>query len=208
MNLFRGILIPIFSLLIASISYADDLGTIGDVYAIRENDLLSVLQSRVQSIQMNGQWQTIQNEMQKRAQGYRDRPHPIAGISRASESKTWLFDPSITLSHDVISPDGRRLALAGTHINPLNTIKLTKTLIFIDGDDNSQLSWLINQIRELKKTVKVILVRGSLLNIEKAIHQPIYFDQGGRLVSKFNIKHVPASVSQQGDRLKISEIVV
>jgi conjugal transfer pilus assembly protein TraW len=184
---------------------AKDLGTMGDVYAIREVDLLMFIQSRVVELQKSGQWHAIESDMQKRAINYRDRPSVVAGLTKATETKSWLFDPSITLGRDITSPDGNRIVPAGTHVNPLTKISLSKALIFFDGDDEAQVKWVMSQTKILQGRTKLILVKGSLLDQEKAFHQPLYFDQSGRLTKRFNIQHVPAIVSQHGLQLKITE---
>lgn len=185
--------------------YAKDLGTIGDVYPIREVDLLSFIQTRVAELQKSGQWHAIENDMQQRAMRYRDRPSAVTGLTKATETKSWLFDPSITLARAVVSPDGKRLVPAGTHVNPLMRVSLSKALIFFDGDDATQVKWVMTQTKSYQGRTKLILVSGSLLDQEKSFHQPIFFDQAGRLTKRFSIQHVPAMVSQQGLQLRITE---
>jgi conjugal transfer pilus assembly protein TraW len=48
----------------------------------------------------------------------------------------------------------------------------------------------------------------TLLKKNFAQAQPVYFDQGGVLTRKLDIRHVPAVVVQEGLKLKVSEIVV
>jgi len=198
----------ILMMLLTTISFAKDLGVMGDVYTIRETDLLTLIQSRVVSLQQSGQWQAIETDMQQRAMHYRDRPSPVSGLNKATETKSWLFDPSITLGRDVIAPDGSRIVRAGTRVNPLTKISLSKALIFFDGDDEAQVKWVIAQIKVQQRPAKLILVKGSLLQQEKTFNQPIYFDQAGRLTKHFTIQHVPAIVSQQGLQLRIMEVRV
>lgn len=195
-------------MMLTSATQAKDLGVMGDVYTIREMDLLSLIQSRVVSLQQSGQWQAIETDMQQRAMRYRDRPTAVPGLTKATETKSWLFDPSITLGRDVTAPDGTRIVRAGTRVNPLTKISLSKALIFFDGDDEDQVKWVLKQVKAQQRPAKLILVQGSLLQQEKTFHQPIYFDQSGRLTKHFAIQHVPAIVSQQGLQLRIMEVHV
>jgi conjugal transfer pilus assembly protein TraW len=187
---------------------AKDLGAMGDVYAIRETDLIMLIQSRVVDLQKSGQWHAIESAMQKRAMNYRDRPNVVSGLTKATETKSWLFDPSITLGRDITAPDGSRIVPAGTHVNPLTRITLSKALIFFDGDDEAQVKWVLSQIKSRQGHTKLILVKGSLLDQEKNFHQPLFFDQAGRLTNRFNIQHVPAIVCQQGLNLLIKEVAI
>lgn len=201
------ILIPIFLFFIlASHLSAKDLGVMGDIYPIEEPDFLEFLQSRAAVIEKNGGLQQLQNKMQQDAVQYRDRPKPVSGIQTTHDNKSWDFDPSIVLDHDVLTPEGKVIAVAGTHVNPLVYISLKKTLIFYDADDEAQVKWAVAQDIQRKGQDKLILVNGRLLSEEKRFGKPIYFDQKGLLTTRFSIKHVPATVSQNGLLLHISEI--
>ncbi len=201
-----SIFILILCVFITKTIYAYDLGVIGETYPILEMDFLDFIQSCIEEIQKNGQWQALQRHATQAAISYRDRPPQVADITRASVTKIWKYDPSITLDHDVISPDGKLIAVKGTRINPLNFIALTKPLIFYNGDDEDQVKWVLEQDRKLNGKDKLILVNGSVLNQEKKFKKPIYFDQSGKLTSRFGITHVPAKVEQDGLVLQISEI--
>ena len=50
-------------------------------------------------------------------------------------------------------------------------------------------------------------MNGSVLDAEKQMQQPIYFDQAGKLTTRFGITHVPAVVMQEGLYLKITEVL-
>lgn len=187
---------------------ASDLGVMGETYSILEIDFMKFIQLRVSELQQNGRWQLIENGMRQKANAYRIRPTPVAGITKAIESRTFLFDPSIVLDKNVISPDGRLIAVAGTRVNPLLHMRLSKTLIFFDADDIEQVKWVTAQEKVLQGRTKLILVNGSLLEQEKVFKKPVYFDQAGQLTNRFGIHHVPALVSQQGDKLSITEAKV
>lgn len=206
--LFRSLItiVMISTVCISTCVYAKDLGAIGQVYPINEVDFLDFIQSRALAMQQNGLVTKLQNDMQKSAALYRDRPTAVVGLTPAIESKSWLFDPSIVLDHDVISQDGKIIATQGTRVNPLVHVSLSKTLIFYDADDKKEIEWVTQLDKKLKGKDKFILVKGSILNEEKRLSKQVYFDQSGRLIARFNIKHVPALVSQEGAYLRISEV--
>ena len=197
------ILIP--CAMIANNIYANDLGVMGETYTIIEIDFLEFIQSRVAMMQKNGQWQALQNKAQEEASYYRDRPKKVDGITRADKTKSWTFDPSIVLQNDISTPDGKLIAAAGTRVDPLIYISLSKALIFYNGDDQTQVRWALEQDKKLNGRDKLILVNGSVLDQEKHFKQTIYFDQTGTLTTRFGITHVPAIVTQNGINLKITE---
>ena len=92
----------------------------------------------------------------------------------------------------------------GTRVNPLKFRKLKVPLVFINGDDNEQVKWFEKNFTP--NGTKLILVAGSPFELMEKYGAPVYFDQGGKLTSKFKITHVPSVVSQEGLLLKIREV--
>ncbi len=193
---------------ITKVTYANDLGVMGETYPILEMDFLDFIQSRIEQIQKSGQWQALQNRAIRSAISYRERPPRVVGITRARETKIWKYDPSIVLDHDVISSGGKMIAVAGTKVNPLNFITINKTLIFYDSDDETQVKWVLEQDKKLNGKDKLILINGSVLDQEKRFKKPIYFDQSGKLTSRFGITQVPAIVYQEGMALRVVEVKI
>lgn len=186
---------------------ANDLGLFGKAFPILEPDFLKVLQTRVSKLSRTGYFYQLQNAMKIQASRIANRPPPVIGISTTEVPKTWDYDPSITMSQDIKAPDGRLIVKAGTRYNPLSQIQLDETLIFYNADDKEQVRWAEKLDKQLKGQDKLILVNGSILSQEKLFNKPVYFDQFGRLTTRFNIKHVPATVKQDGLRLKVSEVL-
>ena len=52
----------------------------------------------------------------------------------------------------------------------------------------------------------LILTQGSISEQTKAHNQRVYFDQGGQLVQRFGITHIPARITQVGEKLRITEV--
>lgn len=196
----------LFFLSMASDLSATDLGVMGETYPILEMDFIDFIQSRASQIQQNGAWQSLQRHATQKAIAYRDRPTRVAGITRATQMKNWKYDPSIILDHDVVSPDGKLIAVAGTRVNPLHYISLKKALLFYSSDDEAQVKWALEEDKKLNGKDKLILVNGSVLNEEARFKKPIYFDQSGQLTSHFGITHVPAKIMQEENILRITEI--
>jgi conjugal transfer pilus assembly protein TraW len=55
--------------------------------------------------------------------------------------------------------------------------------------------------------VKPVAVAGSYLALARKLEQPVYFDQGANFTRRLGIVAIPALVSQDGNRLKIEEMV-
>jgi len=191
-------------LLCPSHALARDFGQRGTVFPVIERDLLEQIHSRLTQMERSGETTRLNEDLKRRTIARVGRPHPVAGIVRASEARRWQFDPTITLAADIRGANGELIHAAGTRVNPLDSVGLRADLLFLDGDDPDQLAWALKQ----DANAKLILVKGAPLELMKDRQRRFYFDQGGKLTEKFGIRSVPARVRQQGRLLEISEIAL
>ena len=185
---------------------AKDYGQQGATFPVMEVDLLRVIEARLQAAQASGRIAAMQQDMQRKADLRVRRPLPVAGITIARQRRAWTFDPSITVQQDITDGRGRLIIAKGTRVNPLNTVPMRTSLVFIDGDDPAQVRWAVGSTTALN--AKVILVKGAPLALMDSTQRRLYFDQGGKLTGKFGITHVPAVVEPAGKVLKITELPV
>ncbi len=183
---------------------ARDLGLRGQAWEIRETDLLEHLRAKAAAWAGNGGLDAYRKEAERRARRYVDSPPPVAGVVHAAEEKTRLFDPSLTVRTDIRDHQGTLIAKAGTRVNPLDHITLSLALAFIDGSDADQVAWALAWGRKKK----IVLVKGPVLALMRGHRRRFYFDQKGLLIRRFAITAVPATVEQEGDRLRIREFPV
>lgn len=192
--------------------FANDLGVIGEVYPIIEEDFLVFIQNRVATLQHNGGWSDIQDKMKLRAEEQADRPKPVSGLIPTTTERTWHYDPSITVPYDLKDDKGVIFAKAGTRVNPLSILSSKKMLFLYDADDPKQVAWAVNREKECAtekemQRCQFVLVKGSIKSQATLFSRPVYFDQEGRLVKKFGIQHVPATVQTSGLVLVIREVM-
>lgn len=183
-----------------------DLGVVGPVYPIAEADLLTVIEARLQDLQASGALARLDAEMQDKAKAYTTRP-PGSHLPRAKKHRVHHVDPSITVPDAITDHAGRVIHPAGTTVNPLQYLTLSRRLVFFDGDDPEQVTWARERAKD-RLRVKPILVNGPLGALTRAWQRRLYFDQGGRLVAHFRIERLPAVVAQEGKRLRIEEIAL
>src|SRR5579862_1512029 len=113
-------------------SYATNLGVVGQIYPIMEEDFLIFIQNKIALMQKNGEWNKLQNQFAENVKKHADRPLPLHSITHATQRKVWDFDPSITLPHDLRDAEGRVIAYSDTTVNPLTFITLHNVLLFFD----------------------------------------------------------------------------
>ncbi|EET4765602.1 type-F conjugative transfer system protein TraW [Escherichia coli] len=137
------------------------------------------------------------------------RPPAVPGIGRTEKYSSRLFDPSVRLAADIRDNEGRIFARQGEVMNPLQYVPFNQTLYFINGDDPEQIEWMKRQTPPTLES-KIILVQGSIPEMQKALDSRVYFDQNGVICQRLGIDQVPARVSAvSGDRfLKVEFIPV
>jgi conjugal transfer pilus assembly protein TraW len=182
---------------------ARDYGQQGNVWPIVEPDLLAQIHARLTQLERSGETARLNEELKRRTIARVNRPSPVAGVVNASTSRSWRFDPTITVDRAIADAKGRVIIAAGTRVNPLDTVPLRAPLVFLDGDEPAQLAWALARFGTSR--AKMILIKGAPLELMKARQRRFYFDQGGTLVKRFGIRAVPATVEQQGRALVITE---
>lgn len=187
--------------------HARDLGVIGPVYPIAEPSLLEVIQAKLREMQASGGLERLQRESQARMRREVEQPSPVAGISKATRARSFHVDPSIEVPYPITDADGRVIVAPGTKVNPLDTVSLSRSLLFIDARDQAQLERAQQLILTHQGQLKLILTGGSYLDLMRRWNRPVFYDQQGRLTTQLGIRHVPALVSQDGKRLRIDELL-
>ena len=183
---------------------ARDCGTHGVLYLIEEEDPIQLIQQKLKMLEKNGELERHNHILQKKGKAAVERPKPVAGITRAIKPHTFYYDPSYIVQNDLTDHQGRVFIKKGTKVNPLETVSLSHTLLFFDGDDEEQKNFAKEKLQQ--GPLKLILTKGAPLALSEELKTPVYFDQGGVLTKKLGIKHVPALVTQEELRLRIEEI--
>ena len=202
----RAVLLALFAAAsVAPPAAAKDYGQVGTVFPVIEPDLLRVIEAKLRSMQATGQIDAMNQRLADRTRAKVNRPDPVAGIERASKPRSWLYDPSIVIDHDIRDQKGQLVAAKGKRVNPLDYVVIKTPLVFIDGDDNAQVAWAMKRYDD---KAKLILVRGAPLELMTARQRRFYFDQNGTLTTKFGITAVPAVVEQAGKAMRVTETPV
>jgi conjugal transfer pilus assembly protein TraW len=200
--------LAVVSLLCSSIAHAVDLGAIGPTYGIAEPHLLADIERRLREKERSGELQRLIDEARTRGVDAVRQPAPVAGVHATDAPRTFYVDPSFTLDRNIVDASGRLLFAAGTRKNPLEVVSLSKRLLFFDARDRRQVTRARELMSSYEGHVKPILTGGSYLDLMKSWRIPVYYDQQGVLTRRLGIRQVPALVSQEGQRLRIDEVVL
>lgn len=211
-RLLKGVIM--IHILAPILAFAIDFGIVGQTFKVTEESFVAMLKKRLDTVDIEKEQQKIQAQAKARV----ENPVPVSEINPATKDRVFYFDPSYTLDKDVVLPCGKILHKAGTKVNPLEHMDLSRRLFFIDGRHKDQIAWLKEQLntslpkQEEKEPIetRVILVGGSVFKVKDELGEfradKVYFDQAGELTSKFGIKASPAIAEQEGLKIKIEEV--
>jgi conjugal transfer pilus assembly protein TraW len=185
---------------------AKDFGQLGEAYPIIEVDLLSAIEAKLKSFQASGKIDALNRDLKEKSIARVRRPPPVAGLSSALQKRSWVHDPSTIVEDDIRDTKGNLIALRGQRVNPMQFVRLTQDLVFVDGNNRSEIDWAVANWTSIKS--KIIFVSGSPFDEMKGYQRRFFFDQGGQLTTKFGIRHTPASVTSNGEMLSVTEHVV
>ena len=186
-----------------STAQAVDHGQMGETWPVIEPDLLSAIKTKLDQAERTGKLDEMNAQFAEKVKDRVMRPVPVAGMSAASETRSWEFDPAIVVENDIRDDKGNLIAVRGQRVNPLAASPLSKKLVFIDGDNPAEVEWAMQHGSD--QASKIIFVDGSPFELMKTHQRRFYFDQEGTLTAHFGIRHTPALVEQSGDVLLVTE---
>ena len=200
----RAAAIMLVAVIAALPATAKDLGVRGATWPVAEPDLLVEIETRLLQMQRSGALARLEEEARIRARLRLEEPEPVPGIAPARELRSRPLDPAITVARDIRTQDGTLVAAAGTRVNPLERLPLTRDLIFVDGRREAEIAWALAHGRP----AKIVLLAGRPLDLMRRHRRPFFFDTGGRLAARFGIAATPTLVEQDGARLRLTEIPI
>lgn len=166
--------------------------------------MLETIEQRLEAMEKDGDLTRIEEDAKARYQAYAERPQGVH-LPRATQNRIYYVDPSLTVPNDIKDHEGRIIRRAGTTVNPLDYVILSKRLLFFDGNDPVQVEWARALIDSDPARIKPILTNGPVLSLMMKWQLRLYLDQRGWLSERFGIHGVPAVIFQDKDRLKVVE---
>jgi len=187
---------------------AADLGVRGRLFPIIETDLLDIIAAKLKAARDSGRIEALDRAFAKRAVSSVERPSAVPGLMATREPRSWLYDPSFIVPRDYADQNGRVFARAGTRINPLLRMPgFDRVMVFFDGDDPAQIAYALSALRRYgAQRTRLILIKGSPVELMRSEKTQVFFDQQGLLTDRFRLRQVPAVVQREGDALRISEV--
>jgi conjugal transfer pilus assembly protein TraW len=128
-----------------------------------------------------------------------------AKLPRAGKDGTYLFDPTYPLPQALLDRNGQVLYPAGYLINVYRTLKMPGRMIVI-GPSDADYAWLMS-VAKPTRVDKVLLANGNVFDERVKRHAPLFLlDQ--RFIERFGLRTVPSIVTQEGEKLRVTEYLV
>lgn len=187
--------------LAAAYAPAKDLGVRGASWPVTEADLLESIAARLKEMDATGELARLEEEARERARRSLEEPEAVAGIVPATVARTRRLDPSIRVERDIVGPGGEVIARAGTRINPFDLAPLSVELLFVDGRREAEVAWALARGPD----AKIVLLAGRPLDLMRRHGRAFYFDMGGRLAARLDIRATPTRAVREGGFLRLEE---
>lgn len=195
------LIVFIISLFVTLKAKAVDLGTFGNSFAIKEDDLQEHLIKKLDSLDQDKLAEYQKAIANQTVQSIK-KPKAVKGISKANKYGQRFFDPTFVVGEDIYSASGKLLYAKGSKLNPLEYKDFNEVWILIDGDDQLQVNFAKKYNPEKSLYKKIILVNGNPgLQEDGSFY---YFDQAEEISKKLSITKVPSIVRQINGRNDIS----
>lgn len=186
---------------LVSLSYAisrfreelKDYGTFGNLYSVKEEDILKVFASKQKG---------IEERLRERLSEIKDKMMVLSKydgyFEYANKDRVYYINPKVILEDNIYNHKGDLVIPGGTVFNPAEYVKLGRYIV-IDGNSQKQVEFALNG-----NFKKIILISGNLQKLITTYGKPFYF-ANDELIERFRIKRVPAIIEGDGEYVKVTE---
>lgn len=187
-----------------------DFGLQGSTTPVIERNLLEEIELRLSRVD-------FEDHKKKAIQRFWSK-QKFVNLPAATKSESWLIDPTVKVTKDIVNPKGEVLARKGDVINPLASIPALNTYVLFNARDTRQLQWADRQ-RKSGKLVGTVMFMSSefdsqkgwdhLASLRQHFQQEIYLIPK-EMVVRFNVTGLPAIVSTDLNRkmLKVEQFLL
>jgi conjugal transfer pilus assembly protein TraW len=182
-------------------------GIRGQTHFIAENDMIDEIKTRMAKLDMDKLKQNAYSNFWK-AKGR------FLSLPQAKKNNSRNFDPSVVVTADISDRNGRIIVKAGSRINPVAVLPLTKTIVVFDATNAKNLAFVDQVLKEKDKEGRgVILIStmldtvdafGHLSTLQSRFHRQVYL-LNTEIRDRFGIDALPTTIVSNGKYLNVSE---
>lgn len=188
---------------------AGNLGSYGTLYRPVEVNMEAAIKARIAAFNWNAYVHSAVHDF------WRDQVLPL--VPHAKRPKTYLIDPTITITHNITLPNGTILARAGERVNPLQHMVFTLHMLVIDASSAPQRAFARTFIA-LHPDVQVVVMSTAVPSTSAhgwrtwarwstAIHHRLtLYSQA--YAQRFKIQGTPSIIEGDGRYLKVMQYAI
>ena len=177
--------------------------TLGRVYPVIEENILTRIKNRAASID----WDKVYNRKNIKKKLNDIKPGDAVTLPKAFVDRVSYPDMSYKLDHDIINHDGTMIYPKGYTFNPMDFIRLFNTYVVISGNDKHQIKWWNHSKYISDKKVMLIVTEGPRIDMINQYQRPVYYLKKV-MANRFKLKAAPSIITQVGRLIKVQEIAL
>ena len=181
-------------------SSGKDLGVHGKLYEIGEEDMLTYVKRKAGEIDMRALRESMERKLEK---SYAEHSLVSLNVPSATEERVRYVDPSVNVWSPLYDHTGKMILPAGV-VNPLDHVSLSKSILVLREDHIAQ---ALEEIGKRGGKPILILTDGDIRRASSLTGQPVY-KASPFILKRLKIEKVPSLVVQQGNKLKVQEMVL
>lgn len=186
--------------LFAAPASSKTIGVAGQTYAIAEEDAMSEIEAKLRSTD----WSKVIDKKKVRQMVMNYKPKGLKHVPRATSDNVYTVDMTYTLDSDIRGRDGSVVYPKGYTYNLLQYITFPRKLVFINAEDKVQVNWFRSSGYLKDISTMLAITEGAYYSLAKSLGIPVYY-ASDKMIEKFNIRHVPAVVMQNGYYMEVHE---
>jgi conjugal transfer pilus assembly protein TraW len=164
-------------LILCSQANALVVGREGVTYAIKEKDLLEVIQHRLSEVDLLKLQENIQAALREEVKTFRLKD-AVSGLPPATKGRQYRVDLTYTVPQDIKDLHGNVIYPKGHKLNPLKVlsdqgISYPLMLLVINGEREAELEWF-TQSRFDNERVKLLITDGYPYQLGERLKRPVY----------------------------------
>ncbi|MCE0759510.1 conjugal transfer protein TraW [Marinobacter sp. G11] len=186
-----------------------DFGARGPVEQISEPDLIELMKQRFANIDWEAQKENAKKNFWKK-QTFRI-------LAEAPEDRTREVDPTVVITQDILTPDGKVVARQGDRINPLEIRSFTQAVVVLDPLDEDQIERVKSRLPDIKRQPGVQSVTYIVTQLDRDEGWDSYtevtdtFDAPVFLLTpdvkqRFELEYVPSIITADGTKFVVEEL--
>ena len=177
-----------------------DLGIHGKLYEIKEEDMLSYVRRKAGAIDM----QALRESMEKKfEESYAEHSLVSLDVPSATEERVRYVDPSVVVRNPLYDHSGKMISPAGT-VNPLDHVSLSKSILILRED---QIKRTLEKTGGSREKPILLLIDGDIKKASSLAGQAVY-RASPLILRRLQVEKVPSRVTQEGQKLRVEEIVL